>query len=449
MLDFLWPAVPGLPDPHRDPRLPRPARAGPRRHLRGPGARPGGRARHHASPSWPVIPSRATRPTGTRWPSRWAGPLLFAVSRVHRAPIPRRRSSASSTRSRRRLAVLVVDRAPQGGEHIKQLLVGSILTVTGGEVASLAVLYARDRRAALARAPAAARDLARRRTPRGPTAVAALVGSRSSTSSFAIVVTSSVRMAGVLLVFSYLDRPGRGRGLAGPRCRARLADRLERRRAGERGGPLRVVSRGTCRRAPRSSTAFGALLALAASRWRVRAARRRRVRRARASARSGRRRARRGRRSRSPACCWRCCPAWITSGSTPLEAAVPASAWPSSRRASAAYGGQPRGARARRRRARRDCARSSRTCSGARVRSTRPSGSGSPSSSPGARDRRGRPDGAAHAPRPRAPASALLARVPDDRARPRLRRRARAAAQRREDYGSVVLARSTTEENCC
>ena len=36
------------------------------------------------------------------------------------------------------LAVVVLDRAPQGGEHIKQLLVGSILTVSARDVAVLA-----------------------------------------------------------------------------------------------------------------------------------------------------------------------------------------------------------------------------------------------------------------------------------------------------------------------
>ena len=39
------------------------------------------------------------------------------------------------------LTVLVVDRVPQGSEHIKQLLVGSILTVTPAEVGGLAGLY--------------------------------------------------------------------------------------------------------------------------------------------------------------------------------------------------------------------------------------------------------------------------------------------------------------------
>jgi zinc/manganese transport system permease protein len=70
------------------------------------------------------------------------GALLFASSRVHRAPIPQEAIIGIVYAVSAAAAVLVVDRAPQGGEHIKQLLVGSILTVTPGEIARLAALYA-------------------------------------------------------------------------------------------------------------------------------------------------------------------------------------------------------------------------------------------------------------------------------------------------------------------
>ena len=40
------------------------------------------------------------------------------------------------------IGVLALDRAPQGAEHIKQLLIGSILIVTPQEVAHIALLYA-------------------------------------------------------------------------------------------------------------------------------------------------------------------------------------------------------------------------------------------------------------------------------------------------------------------
>src|SRR5207247_1297933 len=70
------------------------------------------------------------------------GAALFAVSRVHRAPIPQEAIIGIVYAVSAAAAVLVVDRAPQGGEHIKQMLVGSILNVSGRDVASLAILYA-------------------------------------------------------------------------------------------------------------------------------------------------------------------------------------------------------------------------------------------------------------------------------------------------------------------
>ena len=110
------------------------------------------------------------------------GAALFAASRVHRAPIPQEAIIGIVYAVSAAAAVLVVDRAPQGGEHIKTLLVGSILTVTGREVAQLALLYARDRRAAPGGAPATPRDLVRPGAPRGPTAGACAGGTSSSTS---------------------------------------------------------------------------------------------------------------------------------------------------------------------------------------------------------------------------------------------------------------------------
>src|SRR5918994_6308128 len=70
-----------------------------------------------------------------------AGSLLFALSGTHRAPIPQEAIIGIVYAVSAAIAILVVDRAPQGSEHIKQLLVGSILTVTLKEVGTLALLY--------------------------------------------------------------------------------------------------------------------------------------------------------------------------------------------------------------------------------------------------------------------------------------------------------------------
>jgi len=150
-----------------------------------------------------------------------AGAALFSVSRAHRAPIPQEAVIGIVYVVAAAGAVLVVDRAPQGGEHIKQLLVGSILTVTGREIleitglyALIAVLHVATRRPLLEISfePEAAR--ARGRRLRWWDFFFYL--------TFGIVVTSSVRIAGVLLVFSYLIVPAAVAALLVPGARARL-----------------------------------------------------------------------------------------------------------------------------------------------------------------------------------------------------------------------------------
>jgi zinc/manganese transport system permease protein len=103
-------------------------------------------------------------------------------------------------------AVLVADRTPHGAEHLRGMLVGSLLAVTGPEVAWVAALYA---------AIGAVHWLCRGpffRISVDPDA-AVREGWRVRWwdflfyASFGVVVTSSVRVAGVLLVFSYLIVP--------------------------------------------------------------------------------------------------------------------------------------------------------------------------------------------------------------------------------------------------
>ena len=102
--------------------------------------------------------------------------------------------------------VLLVDRAPHGAEHIRAMLVGNILTVRGGEVLKVALLYA---------LVGALHWPCRRPF--------VLISTDTETAfregwrvrwwdllfyaSFGLVVTSSVRIAGVLLVFSFLIVP--------------------------------------------------------------------------------------------------------------------------------------------------------------------------------------------------------------------------------------------------
>jgi zinc/manganese transport system permease protein len=135
-----------------------------------------------------------------------AGAALFAASRAHRAPLPQEAVIGIVYAVSAAAAVLVVDRAPQGGEHIKTLLVGSILTVSGREVAELALLYgligalhAAVRRPLLEISLDSDAARAHGRRLRAWDLLFYV--------TFGIVVTSSVRLAGVLLVFSYLIVP--------------------------------------------------------------------------------------------------------------------------------------------------------------------------------------------------------------------------------------------------
>jgi len=102
--------------------------------------------------------------------------------------------------------VLVVDRSPQGAEHVKKMLVGGILSVTADELVKFIILYSIIGAIHwLLRRPllAAAADHMDASTDTGKFAVWDLVFYLS----FGVVVTSSVATAGVLLVFCFLIVP--------------------------------------------------------------------------------------------------------------------------------------------------------------------------------------------------------------------------------------------------
>ena len=92
------------------------------------------------------------------------------------------------------VSIVLIDRAPQGAEHLKQILTGNILFVGIGELYAIVPLYV---------AVGLLHFLLRRR----------LSGSGSLGweflffATFGLIVTSSVAIAGVLLVFSFLIVP--------------------------------------------------------------------------------------------------------------------------------------------------------------------------------------------------------------------------------------------------
>ena len=118
-------------------------------------------------------------------------------------------------------AVLLADRSPHGAEHLRGMLVGSLLSVSGAEVAKVGALYAlvgllhwRCRRPffLISTDPGAAYRAGLR----------VRAWDFLFYASFGLVVTSSVRIAGVLLVFSYLIVPA----LAGVLLATRIGRRL-------------------------------------------------------------------------------------------------------------------------------------------------------------------------------------------------------------------------------
>jgi zinc/manganese transport system permease protein len=147
-----------------------------------------------------------------------SGAVLFALARRYEHAIQQEVVIGIVYAVCAALGVLALDRAPQGAEHIKQILIGSILTVTPGQVAQLAALYGLI---------GAAHWLLRRPLiqasfhPEQPSR-ARFLWDVLFYGSFAMVVTSSVRIAGVLLVFSYLIVPAAIAGLLARSIRRRL-----------------------------------------------------------------------------------------------------------------------------------------------------------------------------------------------------------------------------------
>ena len=140
------------------------------------------------------------------------GALLFALVRRHERALQQEAVIGIVYAVCAALGVIALDRAPQGAEHIKQILIGSIVTVRPQEVASLALLYvAIGMLHWLLRRPLLEVSF--------QPVLAAAKGRRVFLwdlvfyGSFALVVTSSVRIAGVLLVFSYLIVPAAIAGL--------------------------------------------------------------------------------------------------------------------------------------------------------------------------------------------------------------------------------------------
>jgi zinc/manganese transport system permease protein len=119
-------------------------------------------------------------------------------------------------------AILAMSKAPEGTEHLKDMLVGNILTVSWREVITTAVLYA---------IVGAFHYVFRKQFLAISVDANAAAASGMNVkfwdflfyTSFGFVVTSSVSIAGVLLVFSYLIVPSVAAMLFARRIGTRLA----------------------------------------------------------------------------------------------------------------------------------------------------------------------------------------------------------------------------------
>lgn len=151
------------------------------------------------------------------------GAAIFALTRVHHETrIPQEAIIGIVYAVSAAAAILAMSKAPEGTEHLKDMLVGNILSVSWREVITTAILYAMV---------GAFHYIFRKRFL--AISVDANAAARSGMNvrfwdflfytSFGFVVTSSVSIAGVLLVFSYLIVPSVAAMLFSRRIGTRLA----------------------------------------------------------------------------------------------------------------------------------------------------------------------------------------------------------------------------------
>lgn len=128
----------------------------------------------------------------------WAAALMLSLIRYAPARIPAEALVGVLYVAAAAAALLLIEKAPQGAEHLKQILTGSVLTVSSDELVRVAPLYV---------AIGFALWLATRRGWFQRTGVAGWLADLLFYAAFGLVVTSSVALAGVLLVFSFLIIP--------------------------------------------------------------------------------------------------------------------------------------------------------------------------------------------------------------------------------------------------
>jgi zinc/manganese transport system permease protein len=162
---------------------------------------------------------------GAYWTSlgfTFLGALVFSTARSHRGHIPQEAFIGISYAVASAAAILAMSKATGETEHLKDMLVGNILAVSWEQVAKTAGLYGligafhyafRRRFLLISMDPKQAQA----------NGVRVRLWDFLFYASFGLVVTSSVAIAGVLLVFCYLIVPSVGAMLFTDRIGPRLA----------------------------------------------------------------------------------------------------------------------------------------------------------------------------------------------------------------------------------
>jgi zinc/manganese transport system permease protein len=134
------------------------------------------------------------------------GAAIFSLSRIRHEKIPQEAVIGLVYALAAALAILVIDKAPHGAEHIKEIMTGNILWVKWDTIITAAVVYAlvgifhylyRDRFLLISKSP----ELAYQQ------GLNVRLWDFLFYVSFGIVITHSVSTAGVLLVFVFLVVP--------------------------------------------------------------------------------------------------------------------------------------------------------------------------------------------------------------------------------------------------
>jgi zinc/manganese transport system permease protein len=163
--------------------------------------------------------------TGSYWTSlafTFMGAAVFSTIRGHKARIPQEAVIGICYAVASAAAILAMSKAVQETEHLKEMLVGNILSVSWGEVRKTAFVYGLI---GLFHYIFRKKFLAISLDHEGAEAHGLSVRFWDFLfyASFGFVVTSSVAIAGVLLVFCYLIVPSVGAMLYAERIGPRLA----------------------------------------------------------------------------------------------------------------------------------------------------------------------------------------------------------------------------------